>query len=115
MRSVIIICLLLALAMPAWGHGYIDSPMDLSIYDACPQPILFTSQIGAVTGTLAGGAIGGVIGILFVPFDGLQAIEIGAFGGAYVGSLTLGSITGAPAYGVYRLFNWNGCGPSKED
>lgn len=113
MKKIAVLVLLFAtIAAQACAHSQIPSPLDLTIYQTCPQPITFTARIGQIVGIPVGvvvGAVGGIVAIPFNDFDVIESVAGGALIGAYAGGMGGSAITGAPAYGVYRLFNWAGC------
>lgn len=110
-NSLTALILVLLLATQVMANGY-ASPLDLQVYEQCPQPVTFTARIGQIAGAAVGiplGLVGGIIAIPFNGFDAGESVSMGIFSGMMVMSIGGSAITGAPAYGIYRLFNWDGC------
>lgn len=103
------LCLTLATQAAASGVNFplpIEGPM---VYSNCPQPVRYTAAVGMVL-MVPTIIVGTVAGLLASPFYGLDiALPSGIFGGAVIGNIVGTAITGAPAYGIYRLFAWDGC------
>lgn len=109
-RTIALAALLLAMTGPASGSGY-DFPNPTTepiAYEGCPAAVRATAWPGMIL-FIPGAVVGAVVGLVIAPFTSAEAVGMSVYTGALGGNMLGSGITGAPAYGIYRLFSGHGC------
>jgi hypothetical protein len=113
MKKELFLGLLIVLMSSTISFAYYDvpDPMDNFAYFDCPTAVQIPAVIGKYLFMVPGIIIGGVSGLIAAPFSvsADEAIFDGLYFGAMGGNIIGSTIFGAPGYGIYRLFNWDGC------
>jgi hypothetical protein len=114
MRKIFLsLALVIALSSPSFGHGLAaPAPWDDIVYTECPEAVQSAARVGKWLMLLPGAIVGTAGGLLYAPFsdDAVLAIGAGTYAGAVGGNIIGGALTGTIPYGIYRAFNWSGCG-----
>ena len=94
-----------------YAHSEVPDPFDNFAYINCPSGVQIPASVGKYLFMVPGVLIGGISGIVYAPFSGdaQEAIFNGLYIGALSGNIVGSTLVGAPGYGLYRIFNWNGC------
>jgi hypothetical protein len=111
-KMILIVILILACSTQVYAHGYgLPSPLDNLCYSDCPTAVQVPATVGKWVFMPPLAMFGALGGLLYgaVTLDVAEGVMIGGFAGVMTGNFIGTGLFGAPGYGIYRLFNWDGC------